>query len=121
MATSAKQIAANQRNAKKSTGPHTPEGKAVASRNDPDDLDSDDQNTSRRDGNFISPKSVPRKSFRTSLQYNEMRLDRQLTRAYRLLNHLQNPQPPPIPKPKHKNTQNEPISTPPGGPAIGES
>ena len=33
MATSAKQIAANRRNAKKSTGPRSPEGKAVSSRN----------------------------------------------------------------------------------------
>ncbi len=33
MATSAKQIAANRRNAKKSTGPRTSQGKAVASRN----------------------------------------------------------------------------------------
>ncbi len=33
MATSAKQIAANRRNAKKSSGPRTSEGKAVASRN----------------------------------------------------------------------------------------
>jgi hypothetical protein len=33
MPTSKKQIAANRRNAKKSTGPTSPEGKAVASRN----------------------------------------------------------------------------------------
>ncbi len=201
MATSAKQIAANRRNARKSTGPRTPEGKAVASRNaithglhacdiilksphltedrtqyeqlvdslidelkpkgilqehlvlkianslwryrrvinaetartnrqlesaaddirrghlltifdDPNEFD--DETAARHKANLVGSKSVPRESFRTSLQYYEMRLDRQLTRAYRLLNHLQNPQPPPIPKPKHKNTQNEPISTPLG-------
>ena len=33
MAVSAKQIVVNRRNAKRSTGPSTPEGKAVASRN----------------------------------------------------------------------------------------
>ena len=78
---------------------------------DPDDFD--DETAARHKANLVGSKSVPPDSYRESLQYYEMRLDRQLTRAYRLLQQLQNPQPPQIPKPKHKNTQNEPISTPP--------
>ncbi len=204
MATSAKQIAANRRNARKSTGPRTPEGRAVSSRNaithglhacdiilksphlsedrsqyehlldslidelkpkgvlqehlvlkianclwryrrvinaetaqinrqlesaaedirlgyhrcildDPDDPDSDDDDTSSRDANLIGSQSVPSESFRTSLLHYELRLDRQLTRALRLLYHLQLMQTaksPPILSTENENPQNEPISAP---------
>ncbi|MDH3890524.1 MAG: hypothetical protein OEV49_05520 [candidate division Zixibacteria bacterium] len=176
MSTSEKQIAANRRNAKKSTGPRTPEGKAVASRNavkhglrardpilksphlnenpeeykrlldtlydelkpqgiiqehlvlkivnimwryrrvidaetskinrqlesaaydiergdhlrfvtDPDDAD--DRILARHETNLVGVNSVPDQSFRDSLMTYEMRLDRQLTRAFRLLYQLQ--------------------------------
>ncbi len=53
MATSAKQIAANRRNTRKSTGPRTSEGKAVASRNDPDDHDPDSETTARHNANLV--------------------------------------------------------------------
>ncbi len=54
------------------------------------------------------------KQIATSLMYYETRLDRQLTRAYRLLNHLQlmqASQSPPNLLSELKNTQNDPIST----------
>jgi hypothetical protein len=103
MATSAKQIAANRRNVRKSTGPRSPVGKAV----------------SRHKANLVGSKSVPPDSYRESLQYYEMRLDRQLTHAYLLLHQLQHPESsksPTILSKKRESTQNEPISTPPGGP-----
>ncbi len=108
MATSAKQIDADRRNARKSTGPRSPEGKAVSSRN----------------ANLIGSQSVPDESFRTSLMHHEMRLDRQHTRAYRLLHQLQHPnqsESPPHPATKNFFPENEPISTPPCAPRIGES
>ena len=202
MATSAKQIAANRRNAKKSTGPRTPGGRAVSSRNaithglhacdiilksphltedrsqyehlvdslidelkpkgvlqehlvlkianclwryrrvinaetaqinrqleyaaedihrghvlsildDPDDHDPDSETTARHDANLIGSQSVLRESFRTSLMSYEIRLDRQLTRALRFLNHLQLMQAAktlPILSIEDENPQNEPIS-----------
>ena len=204
MATSAKQIAANRRNAKKSTGPRTPNGRAVSSRNaithglhacdiilksphftedssqyeqlvvslidelkpegvlqehlvlkianclwryrrvinaetaqinrqlesaadtirlgfhrcildDPDDPDSDDEDTSTRNANLIGSQSVLSESTRTGLMHYEMRLDRQLTRALRLLYHLQLMQTAktlPILSTEDENPQNEPIPTP---------
>ena len=204
MATSAKQIAANRRNAKKSTGPQTSEGKAVASRNaithglhacdiilksphltedrsqyeqlvdslidelkpkgilqehlvlkianslwryrrvinaetarinqqlettadniergyygsildEPDDQEPNDESTARRNADILGSKSVPDHSFRETLQHYEMRLDHQLTRAYRLLHQLQHPnqsESPPHPVPKNFFPENEPISTP---------
>ncbi len=207
MATSAKQIAANRRNAKKSTGPRTPKGRAVSSRNaithglhacniilksphltedrsqyeqlvdslidelnpegilqehlvlkianclwryrrvinaetaqinrqlesaadtirigyhrcllddldDPDDNDTDDQETSSYDANLVGAQSVLRESTRGGLMHYELRLDHQLTRALRLLYHLQLMQTAktlqilPV---DNENTQNEPISAP---------
>jgi hypothetical protein len=200
MPTSKKQIAANRRNAKKSTGPQTPEGKAVASRNaikhglhacdiilksphltedrtqydqlvdsligefkpqgilqehlvlkivnalwryrrvinaetarinrqledtadsikrghyisildDPDDLDEDA--VARQNANRVSSQAVPDQSFRETLQHYEMRLDRQLTRAFKLLHQLQHPDQsdsPPHAAGKVLFPQNEPIS-----------
>lgn len=175
MPTSEKQKAANRQNAKKSTGPNTPEGKAVACRNaikhglhacdivlkSPhlsedrtqyeklldslidefkpqgilqehlvlkianalwryrrvinaetarinrqlettsdhierglydsihDDAEPDDDSTARRHADILGSKSMPSESHRETLQRYEMRLDRQLTRAYRLLFQLQ--------------------------------
>ena len=205
MPTSKKQIAANRRNAKKSTGPSTPEGKAVASRNaikhclhscdiilksphlnedsseyeqlvdslidelkpegilqehlvqkianslwryrrvinaetsrinqqlettadnidkgyydsfldEPDDTELDDESTARRNADILGSKSVPDHSFRETLQHYEMRLDHQLTRAFRLLHQLQQPnQSESTPHSATKNffPGNEPISTAP--------
>ncbi|MDH3890078.1 MAG: hypothetical protein OEV49_03260 [candidate division Zixibacteria bacterium] len=176
MAASKRQIASNRRNAQKSTGPVTPEGKLVASRNaikhglhacdailksahltedreqyevlvdslveelkpvgilqehlvlkiinamwryrrvinaetsrinrqledaaddiergnffgfqgDADEID--DETVAQHNANLVGSKSVPGESFRKSLMFYEMRLDRQLTRAIRLLQRLQ--------------------------------
>lgn len=210
MATSAKQITANRRNAKKSTGPTSPEGKSVASRNaikhglhacdiiltsphltedradyeqlldslidefkpkgilqehlvlkianslwryrrvinaetarinrqldttaghiqrglydsildDSNDAEPDDESTARRTADILGSEAVPDHSFRETLQAYEMRLDRQLTRAFRLLHQLQDPnRSKPTPNAPAKNffPENEPISEP-GDPTSG--
>ena len=204
MSTSQKQIAANRKNATKSTGPKSPEGKAVASRNaikhgihacdiiiksprlsedpaeyeqmvdslfeelnpegclqkhlvlkianslwryrrvinaetarinrrletaadriesgyydnfydDDDDSPLDDETTARRDADILNSKSMPDESDRDTLQRYEMRLDRQLTRAYRLLFHLQlvhASKTLPASSSEHEKSQNEPICKP---------
>ncbi|MDH3890605.1 MAG: hypothetical protein OEV49_05940 [candidate division Zixibacteria bacterium] len=210
MPTSKKQVAANRRNAKKSTGPTSTEGKAVVSRNaikhglhacdiilksphltedrteyeqlldslidelkpqgtmqdhlvlkianalwryrrvinaetarinrqledtadsierghyvsildDPDDLD--EEALARQNANRVSSQAVPDQSFRETLQHYEMRLDRQLTRAFTLLHRLQHPDQSDSPAQlaaKNFFPQNKPISQPPLDSARGD-
>ena len=202
MATSAKQIAANRKNAKKSTGPRSSKGRAVASRNaikhglhacdiilksphltedrtqyeelvdslidelkpkgilqehlvlkianslwryrrvinaetarinrqlettadhiqrglydrfhdEQEDTEPNDGSTARRYADILGSESVPDHTFRETLQQYEMRLDHQLTRAFRLLHRLQQPtqsDSPPHPATKNFFPGNEPIS-----------
>ena len=80
---------------------------------DPDYPPEDDHNETRRDANLIGARSIPTGSFRLNLMHYEMRLDRQLTRAYQLLRHLQLMNDAKRLSNRHReteNTQNEPIT-----------
>ena len=80
---------------------------------DDDDPPPDDETTSRRDADILCSKSMPTESHRETLQRYEMRLDRQLARAYHLLSRLQRThtsKTPPDSTTELKNTRNEPIS-----------
>jgi hypothetical protein len=63
----------------------------------------------RRDADILGSNSMPSESHRETLQRYEMRLDRQLTRAFHLLHLLQHPK-------KNKKTENKPISDNPPTP-----
>jgi hypothetical protein len=54
-----------------------------------DEGDEDDCDSSRRLANLVGTQSIPHGSFLLHLMHYEMRLDKQLNRAYRLLRHLQ--------------------------------
>ena len=65
------------------------------------------------DAHLVDSKTVPSELSRKSLMCYEMRLDRQLTRAFRLLRRQQNsdkPDSPPHPAAKNFFPQNQPIS-----------
>ena len=209
MSVSAKQLAANRRNAQKSTGPRTPEGKTVAGRNalthgltagdvvidsprlrenradytrlveslfaelkprglfqeqlvlkianclwrqrrainaeralisrnldtvascyrhlfgpGPDDGDPSgdtptDSETARRRADLVALETVPKDNEDATVVIYEMRLDRQLTRAYQLLRQLQqaaSSESPPDRRCQNEKMKNEPILPPPPGP-----
>ena len=78
-----------------------------------DPIDPDEDRAEQLESNHACARSVPNESYRKSLMYYEMRLDRQLTRSFRLLHQLQNPA---LAKPQStlskrcESTYNEPIS-----------
>ena len=89
-------------------------GSYLCAFDDPDNIDK--EALAQHKDNLVGSKLIPSESYRETLQRYEMRLDRQLTHAYRLLNHLQlvaASESPPNLLSGCKNTPNEPISAPP--------